>query len=193
MDVIEAQGQRQQAAAAGILADLDLVGGWSQFARPMIVGAMSYGLMVAPDIDLEIFHGGEPPIEAAFAVMAACAGHTAVRKVRFSNHLDGVDEGVYWQLRIAAGGEDWKIDMWLLREGHPGPLSSWLTAPMLAALTDETRRAILTIKHAEISNPARCGSIHVYRAVLQDGVRTPAEFRRWQASHDTTALTDWLP
>ena len=75
----------------------------------------------------------------------------------------------------------------------PGPLSSWLTAPMLAALTDETRRAILTIKHSEITNPERCGSIHVYRAVLQDGVRTPAEFRRWQAARDTTALTDWLP
>ena len=103
MDVIEAQ--RQQ-AAKGMLADLDLIRRWSQFARPVIVGAMSYGLMVAPDIDMEIFHGGEPPTEASFAVMAACAGHPAVRKVRFSNHLDGADEGIYWQLRIATGGED---------------------------------------------------------------------------------------
>lgn len=190
--MLEAQRQRQQ-VADGILADLDLIGRWSEFARPTIVGAMSYGLMVAPDIDLEVFHGGEPPIEAAFSVMAACATHPSVRKVRFSNHLDDADEGIYWQLGLATEGEDWKVDMWLLQEDHLGPLSSRLTSPMVAALTDETRRAILTIKQAEISNPERCGSIHVYRAVLQDGVRTPTEFRRWRASQDTTALTDWLP
>lgn len=154
MDVIEAQRQRQQAAAE-ILDELDLERRWSQFARPTFVGAMSYQLMVAPDIDMEIFHDGPPPIEQAFDVMAACASNHAVRKVRFSNHLDDADQGIYWQLRLAAGGEDWKIDMWLLRESHPGPLSSWLTEPMRAALTDETRRAILTIKHAEASNPER--------------------------------------
>ena len=192
MDVIEVQRQ-QQRAAKQILADLNLVELWSQFARPSVVGAMSYGLMVAPDIDMEILYAGEPPIDAAFAVMAACAKQSAVRRIRFSNHLDDADEGMYWQLRIDTGGQAWKADMWLLREDHPGPLSGWLTAPMSRAVTDETRRAILTIKHAEIENPERCGSIHVYRAVLQDGVRTPVEFKRWRASHDTTALTSWLP
>jgi len=192
MNVIEAQHQRQQTAAR-ILDTLDLERLWSRFGRPTLVGAMSYDLMVAPDIDMEIFHNGAPPIDQGFEVMAACARHQMVREVRFSNHLDGADEGIYWQLRVAAGDEDWKIDMWLLREGHPGPLSSWLTEPMRAALTDETRRAILTIKQAEAGNPDRCGSIHIYRAVLQDGVRTPDEFRRWQGRHDTTALTDWLP
>jgi len=192
VDVIETQRERQQTAAE-ILAELDLERRWSQFARPALVGAMSYGLMVAPDIDMEIFHDSEPPIDEAFAVMAACAKHHMVRKVRFSNHLDGADEGIYWQLRVAAGDEDWKIDMWLLHEVHPGPLSSSLTEPMRAALTDETRRAILTIKHAEAHKPKHCGSIHVYRAVLQDGVRTPEEFGRWQESNDTTTLTNWLP
>lgn len=132
VDVIKKQRERQQAARE-ILTDLDLERRWSQFARPTFVGAMSYGLMVAPDIDMEIFHDGKPPIDEAFAVMAACAKHHAVRKVRFSNHLDGADEGIYWQLRVPTGGEDWKIDMWLLREGHPGPLSSWPTDPMRAA------------------------------------------------------------
>ena len=84
--------------------------------------------------------------------------------------------------------------MWTLRHDHPGPLSSWLVEPMQAALTDQTRRTILTIKQALAARPdLRCGSIHVYRAVLDDGVTNLEEFQDWRADHDTDSLTSWLP
>ncbi len=193
MDVMAAQVARQQAAAT-ILQELRLIDRWSAIGRPVIVGATSYGLMVAPDLDFEIFYDGEPPIESGFSILTACALHPSVTKASFTNLLDGPDEGLYWQLRYLHEGEEWKIDMWTLRHDHPGPLSSWLVEPMQAALTDQTRCTILTIKQALAACPdLRCGSIHVYRAVLDDGVTNLEEFQAWHSGHDTDSLTSWVP
>ena len=193
MDVLtEAQHRREVAGA--ILRQLRLVERWSAFGRPVLVGAASYDLMVAPDIDLEIFCPGQPRIEDGFSVLTACATEQGTTKARFSNLLESPDEGLYWQLRHRHGGEEWKIDMWTLREDHPGPLSSSMVEPMNAALTTASRRTILTLKHALAEVPEeRCGSIHIYRAVIDDGVETLDEFRAWRADHDTESLTAWTP
>jgi hypothetical protein len=36
-------------------------------------------------------------------------------------------------------------------------------------------------------------SIHIYRAVIDDGVRTADDLRTWMGSHNTTGLTPWQP
>lgn len=193
MDVLVAAKQRQQAAML-IMNELQLMEHWSAIGTPVLVGAASYDLMVSPDIDLEIFCAGEPSIEAGFSVLTACATHPNTTKARFSNLLAAPDEGIYWQLRYQHEGEEWKIDMWTLRHDHPGPLSSWIVEPMRAALTDKTRRTILTLKNALAERPdLRCGSIHIYRAVLDDGVTTLDEFLHRKAVHDTASLTSWVP
>lgn len=193
VDVLEREERRQEAAAS-ILEELRLVERWSEIGKPVSVGARSYGLMVAPDIDLEIFFDGEPPIESGFGILTACATHPNTTSARFANLLDGPDEGIYWQLRYRHEGEEWKIDMWTLRHDHPGPLSSWMVDPMQAALTDETRSTILNLKQGLTDRPdLRCGSIHVYRAVLEDGVTSLDEFSAWRARNDTDSLTSWVP
>jgi hypothetical protein len=136
---------------------------------------------------LEIFCDGEPQIEAGFSVLAACATRPGTTEARFSNHLARPDEGLYWQLRYHHEGEEWKIDMWTLRHDHPGPLSTWMVEPMRAALTSESRRTILNLKRALAERPdLRCGSIHVYRAVLDAGVGTLQEFQDWRAEPGST-------
>lgn len=193
MDAVAAEVRRQQAAAT-ILQELRLIDRWSAIGTPVLVGATSYGLMVSPDIDFEIFYDGEPPIDSGFSVLTACALHPNTTKASFTNLLDGPDEGIYWQLRYLHEGEEWRIDMWTLHHDHPGPLSSWLVEPLQAALTDETRRTILTIKQGLTDRPdLRCGSIHVYRAVLEDGVATLDEFSAWRTRNDTESLTNWVP
>jgi hypothetical protein len=180
--------------AEHILAELQLMERWRAFGEPVLVGAIAYGLIVAPDIDLEIFCE-TPRIEDGFAVLKACALHPQVRKARFTNALDGPDMGLYWQLRyLHEDGQEWKIDMWTVARDHPGPLSSALVEPLRQALTDETRQAILEIKEGLLLDPdAQCASIHVYRAVLEDGVHDLAEFRGWLATHPTSGLVAWKP
>ncbi len=81
-----------------------------------------------------------------------------------------------------------------MRHDHPGPTSASLVEPMKRALTDETRQAILEIKEGLLLEPtASHGSIHVYRAVLDAGVRTLDGFKAWLAENRVEGLIDWRP
>ena len=189
--VLEREAERQRKAGE-ILSALRLMDRWTGVGRPRLVGAAAYGLMVAPDIDIEIYCP-EPRVQVGFSVLGDMAVEPGVWKVRFSNELDGSDQGLYWQIRYRAGdGEVWKIDMWLLGDDHGGPRSADLVEAMRRALTEETRRAILTIKEAVLGRQD-VHSIDVYRAVLDDGVRSVGDFLSWHARDASVGLTFWRP
>jgi hypothetical protein len=194
MDTIFSRATNRLQTAQQILARLQLMERWRAFGNPVLVGAAAYGLVVALDIDMEIFCD-EPKIEDGFEVLRACAIHPQVQKARFANELNGPDQGLYWQLRYQDdNGQAWKIDMWSMRHDHPGPTSAALVEPMKQALTDETRQAILQIKEQALLDPTlQCGSIHIYRAVLDDGIRDIGEFKAWLGQNQTTGLTTWKP
>lgn len=176
-----------------ILEDLNLLDRWRKVGTPCIVGAMGYGLQVAPDIDMEIFCD-RPSVEAGFGVMAQVAPHPRIRKVRFANELDGPDRGLYFQLRYRhERGEEWKLDLWLVANDHPGPLSRDLVTPMRRTLTDTTREAILTVKEYVLANRLNYPSIDIYRGVLEGGARSPAEFLAWHERVKPAGLTNWRP
>jgi len=180
--------------AQHILAQLQLMERWSAIGNPVLVGAVAYGLVVAPDIDMEIFCD-RPKIEDGFEVLRACALHPRVRKARFANELNGPDMGLYWQLRyLHEDGQEWKIDMWSMQHDHPGPTSTALVEPMKQVLTEETRQTILELKaQILLDPPLQCGSIHIYRAVLDDGIRNLEQFKIWLEHHQTDGLTTWKP
>jgi hypothetical protein len=125
------RARRRRSAALELVDDLDLFARWSQIGRVVLVGAVAYDLVVSPDIDIEVFTHGTPQIRDAFRVLAEVAEHPRVTKVRFTNALSSVDQGLYSQVRCYDdNGQEWKVDVWTLDESHPGPLSSALIAPM---------------------------------------------------------------
>jgi len=197
-DEVLRRGAERLAAARRVIERLDLLGRWAAYGRPVVVGSVAYGLVVEPDVDLEIFCP-RPRVEDGFAVVSQLALEPGVWKVRFSNELEGPDPGLYWQLRYretasssGVAGEGWKIDTWLLADDYAGPRSSDLIEPMRMALTPETRAAILRIKEAYFDREELRG-IDVYRAVLDGGVRTLEEYDRWIAAHGPAGLTNWRP
>jgi len=188
------RAQARLRRAQEILADLDLLERWRAFGHPVVVGAVAYGLVVAPDIDVEVYCRSLR-IEDGFEVLKACAGRPHVTEVRFANHLAGPDQGYYWRVGYRhPDGQDWKIDTWSVAHDHPGPRGANLVEPMRRALTTETRRRILAIKEEALGVPSfQCPSIHVYRAVLEDGVRTFAELQTWLERTCPMGLTAWRP
>lgn len=180
--------------AEEVLAEFGFVERWRAFGDPVIVGAIAYGLVVAPDIDMEVYCD-ELRIEDGFDVLKACALHPGVTRARFANELAGPDQGLYWQLRCGHDGdEEWKIDMWSLRRDYPGPRGADLVEPMKRALTEQARVTILTLKEKLLAEPeVRCPSIHLYRAVLDDGVDSIAGLRKWLEGEPVDELTDWRP
>lgn len=198
MEDVLSRAEERLRRARGVLAHLRLLERWSRLGTVVVEGAVSYGLVVARDIDTEVFVPA-PDVAACFGVAAEFAVHPRVRRLRFTNDLDGENEGLYFQLRyVDEGGEEWKTDTWVLRQDHPGPLSSALTGPMLRALTPALRRAILEIKEHHVAleaagAPKAVHSIDVYRAVLDGGVRSPADFERWPERERPAGLTGWRP
>ncbi|NGQ96880.1 hypothetical protein G3578_17075 [Brevibacillus sp. SYP-B805] len=192
-------GERLQRAqerlnrARKIMADLGLLERWAEVGRPLLVGAVAYGLVVNPDIDMEIYCE-DPTPEAGFRVIGKLAQHPNVTDARFSNQLNGPDRGLYFQLKYKCkDGEGWKIDMWLLPEDHPGPCARDLVEPLNAALTEETREAILAIKEDMQKTGYVASSIRIYEAVVDGGVRTPEAFYRWHEGNRPNGLTFWKP
>ena len=157
------------------------------------MGAIRYDLMVALDIDMEIYCDA-PRIEHGFEVMSEVARLPGVWQVRFSNELEGPDQGLYWRIRYRDGqGDNWKMDNWLLSHDHPH--AHWadrFAGAMQQALTDETRQTILEIKEALLDEKDVRG-IDIYRAVLEGGVRSPSDFRRWVEDHKPSGMVLWLP
>ena len=193
MDVTKHAADRKRVAES-ILVDLDLVRKWEEFGRPVLVGAFAYDLLVSPDIDMEIYCP-DLRIEHGFQVVSECALNHRVTKIRFSNELAGRDKALYWQLRYRHNdGTEWKIDMWSAPTDYDLPRSEHLVKPMRASLTPETRRVILELKEQRgLDSSLQCLSVDLYRAVLDDNVRTSEELRTWLESHETGKLSDWKP
>lgn len=188
------RAKEKKQIAEGILADLNLVERWSRYGRPVIVGALAYDLIVDFDIDMEIYCP-DLQIDHGFDILRNCAQNKQITHAQFYNGLTSPDQALYWQLRYRdAGGNNWKIDMWSAPTDYPLPRSEYFVGPMIEALTQETRQAILELKEQRLNDSTlQCLSIDLYRAVMADGVRTPDDLRRWLHTHETGTLTDWKP
>jgi hypothetical protein len=127
--------------ALEILRDLDFAGRWARHGQVHLVGSVALDLVVKPDIDMEIYSAA-PGISTGFAVLAALAVLLDVRRARFTNTLGTDDPGLYFQLQYERGDQTWKIDMWYLADGYPGPRGCRLVGPLLAALTPKAEALV---------------------------------------------------
>ena len=194
MPSVHDRASEQLTTARQILSGLKLLERWSRYGRPVVVGAMACDVMVSPDIDLEVYCP-ELRVEHGFDVLRQCAAHPNVTKARFSNELAGRDRALYWQLRYRHDdGVEWSVDMWSAPEDYGLPRSEDFVVAMRAALTPDTRKAVLELKERRAKDTTlKCPSIDLYRAVLESGVRTVDDLYAWLQTNNTGALTDWTP
>lgn len=175
-----------QAEADAILADLDLLALIRTIGIPTRTGSSALGLMVARDIDVTTTC---PALEVdpIFGLARTLAHHPRVRKLSFRNdtgawnvdpaYPDGLYLGVDY---VLSTGAEWNLDLWFLAEGTTQfDLEDMKILP--ARLAPEKRVAILRIKEALSGRSPRVRSHLVYAAVLDHGIRTAAEFDRFQA------------
>ena len=125
------QQQALQDEAAAVLADLELLPLLQQVGRPVQVGSVALGLMVARDIDLTVLC---PALEteAIFTALAPLAGHPRIRELHFRDDTGhrNVDpnypDGVYWARDTAA------------RPGRTGTSTSGSSTRTAASSTSNT-------------------------------------------------------
>jgi hypothetical protein len=123
MDLI-ARASELQKQAHDVIRQLQLRERWSQIGKVTFSGSSRFGLMVAPNIDMEVYADAPRP-SAGFQVIAGIADVHGVTRVRFKNQLDDPeDPGLYWYTQYRDGlGQDWSIDTWLVPRDHPFAMS----------------------------------------------------------------------
>lgn len=181
-----------QVEASVVHDDLGL-GRLARWGEPVRVGSAALGLMVRRDLDVTVVCAR---LDAATAEGVAVLGaemfrHPRVRSVQLRDDTErwntdpAYPDGIYLGLRYRTVDQhDWSLDVWFIDEPDRQPdLAHLRTIP--PRLTEETRRAILTIKQASVDTPSPGPTVsghEVSTAVLDDGVRTPAEFWSWRAA-----------
>jgi hypothetical protein len=186
---------RRRRQAGELESALDLIARWSNVGEVVPVGAVAFDLVVSHDIDYEVFTPEAPAVRAGFGVLADLAELPTVTATRFRNAANTPDQGLYWQVRCRHDdGDEWKIDIWTLARDHPGPCAAWIVEPMRRVLTDELRAAILRLKELRAAGQIPgIASIDIYRAAIDDGVRTADDLRAWIGQAHTSTLTHWRP
>jgi hypothetical protein len=191
-DLLRRQAELQ-AEAAVLRMDLGLDRHLSRHGRVMGVGSAMLGLMVWRDLDLTVVCQ-TLDVGRIADTGAVLARHERMREVRFRNDI-GVwntdpqyPDGVYLGLDCRSREDQrWSVDIWFVDEPDRQPdLAHARDLP--ARLTPETRAAILLVKDAWAGRPEYGKDVtswDIYSAVLDDGVRTPADFDEWTGQRRT--------
>lgn len=143
-----------------------------------IGGSYSYDLMCWRDLDI---YALDPPhdLKQCFEVGFELTRRLAAKKSFFTNNVGGEPNGLYWGIRLGDARQGaWKVDVWFLdQEGYQR--HAVYSADMRDKLTGDDRAAILTIKEyywRQASYRDTVTSDMIYRAVLENGVRSISDF-----------------
>lgn len=180
---------RLQREVTRMEAELDLGRLLGRVGRVERIGSAASGLMVWRDLDLSIYCTGPDPGRDVAAALGELLAHPGIRAADYRDELGPRspsggehDQRHYATLRYVAGdGEWWKIDLSFWTDA--GPRGEFIDgAALQRRLTAETQLAILWIKdvlHRLDGYLREFAGIDVYDAVLNHGVRTPAEFEAY--------------
>jgi hypothetical protein len=165
-----------------------------QAAGYVVVGSYAMRTMTWRDLDFERYQ--EPDWDEHWQVATRLAQSGWCTRLQCVNvyREDWADHGLYLGLRVAdpATGAPcpkddplvWKLDLWTARE-HEFFLEA--RARWNALMTEVRRQTILALKDAVCHRPEyrqTMLSVHVYEAVLEQGIETLDEFVQWwEATH----------
>jgi hypothetical protein len=179
-----------QAEAQAVLRELDLLQLLAPTGTPTLIGSVALGLMVWRDIDIIVVSPGLT-ITQAFTILQPVLCHPRVSQVHYRNKSGTFNDtrqpqdaryffAFHYQTEA---GADWNIDVSFWLNDNPRHEIADL-APIACQITYETRLTILWLKEIWHRLPCYHGgtgkravsSRDIYVAVLQHGVRTPADF-----------------
>jgi len=178
MSNFELKREADQLIEAACLPDL-----LASYEEWFIGGSYSYDLMCWRDLDIYVLDRTHD-LKSCFAVGYEVTQRLAARKSRFTNNVGQFEpgpDGLYWGIKLGDSryGE-WKLDLWFLDEAGYEEHARY-SAGMREQLSAETKSVILTIKESYWRRTEYRDTITshmIYRAVLDGGVRTVADFER---------------
>lgn len=202
-DELLARQSRLQAEAQAVIDELALLERLAALGEVEQIGSVVSGLMVFPDIDLNV-RCDNPTAEEVFDALRWLYVQPRVVEVLYRDETDPRragpapgDERHYFVARYlhpgadgdAGGAVEWKIDISVWTSAEERSQLAHLEE-LRARLTGDTRLAILWIKDVwskKPSYPYTVSGWEVYDAVLEHGVRTPGDFAAYLAERGLPA------
>ena len=179
---------RLKKEAGVLLHEKGLLALLARFGKPEVTGSYALDLMSWRDLDiyLEVAEFSGPDF---FSMGGEIASLLQPVKMQFRNELIGESEGLprgwYWGVYLGnerAGA--WKIDIWAVQADEYRRLLRYCSN-LAGRLNVQNRQNILEVKSGCWQDPGyrkKYNSAHIYRAVLDAGITTGAEFQKWLAS-----------
>lgn len=194
MDILDIARQNQQKAWK-VVEETQIIPIWESIGAEInLVGSLRTGLLMKHrDIDFHIY-SSPLNLTDSFQAMAKLAENTSVKKIECANLLHTEEACVEWHAWYQDDeNELWQIDMiHLLKGSRYDGYFEQVAERISAVLTDETKRAVLSLKY-DTPETEKIMGIEYYQAVIQDGVRTYAEFEEWRKQHPVVGVVEWLP
>lgn len=151
-----------------------------RYGSPHYTGSYFLGLMVWPDLDIELSLDPDPlSLEAFFDMGRAIAEAFVVSSMTFYNRIrfklfESSPNGLYWKICIEddAFTETWNVDLWSFEQSVLE--ENWSRMQKTADLIDESkRRMIIQLKHSLLTDQGQTpkfSGYHIYQAVLFNGL-----------------------
>lgn len=172
------------ADAKDCLDRLELMDRLREYGKPHLVGSVALRLIVRLDIDVHVLVPEDTLPGAAFDVAREILVYHELGVVNVMNFMFHGAMKVTVPYRSLSG--IWNIDIWLTSRRRELGVSG--IRKLKRELDDEHRKIILSLKHF-FNQRSQCRyglSRYLYRAVLEEGVRTPKQFLRYLRRADVT-------
>ncbi len=203
MEEYLAVAERNLRRAQEIIAELGVEEAWKSVGGTAnLVGSVRTELLMSNlDIDFHVYSGEsrgtsvEAQLRDGFAAMAKIASRNGVRRIECYNFLGEEDRSFDWHIFYADEDErTWKIDIiHIMNDSVYKGKFERVAEKISAALTPEFRKSILKIKWDGMERGVQVVGIEVYKAVIEDGVRTFDEFQEWKTEEACGGILQWEP
>jgi hypothetical protein len=182
-----------QAEAAALLDELDRSGIFSDIGPLEVTGSYISSLMCWRDLDVGLLVGADYSPRDVLHLISRIMELPGVvgfnyRDERADRSPTGLikDERYHLPFLLDRGGVVWRLDLTLWLHDLHENVTAWHQA-LRDSITDQQRAAVLRIKDVWFQRPSypdRIGGSEIYAAVIDDGVRTPEDFRSWLAERE---------
>lgn len=195
MECFLEQARINQLRAREVIRRLGVEEAWQAVGAEIhLIGSLATGLLMNHrDIDYHIYSDPFSP-GIGFEVMARLAADPGLKRIEYLDGTATEEQCVEWHAWYEdQEGETWQIDMIHMPKGSPyDGYFERMAERIVDVLTPETREAILRLKYETPATEKILG-VEYYRAVLEDGVRTYAQFCQWRTDHPVVGVMHWIP
>jgi hypothetical protein len=185
-----------RAEAAALLDELDRSGVFADIGPLEVTGSYISHLMCWRDLDVMLLVGADYGPRDVLHLISQIMKLPGVvgfdyRDERADRSPTGEvrDERYHVPIRLERAAGSWRLDLSLWLHDTHDNVTAW-HQELHNKITDEQRAAVLRIKDVWFrlpSYPDEIGGFEIYTAVMDDGVRTPEEFRDWLADREWPA------